>query len=414
MKQTHILIATLAGALSACSGGTSSHQATWEQMPVVAHSIDMEGKTLTVCPIAMLTDTVDIPLSNLVEELQIVKLDNREEALVGKASAVLSENYVLYLPSQYEGMMPCKLFRKDGTYITKVGSFGQGPGEYTRQSYDAQIDEKHGRIYLLPWSTDRILIYNLKGEYQNYIPLNMGTPGLLVAKGTFHIDADKNQVSVALLPFNHLPVIAWVQDMEGNIIHQVPLSEHLKLIPDFCNEVIASKATDAVSFHISTDGVLRQDTLYHLDVERGKLLPRFTLDYGEQEIRRHRYYELPNHYYGYASRRTAKVISPYVVIEEFRYFIIEKATGKGNYCRIYEDNLYNKEVSLYNEGSTWTTSMNGYYHRSIEPLVLLDEIEKALETHPEWDKERRTKLETLKACIDEDDNNYLIYGKLKK
>ena len=58
--------------------------------------------------------------------------------------------------------------------------------------------------------------------------------------------------------------------------------------------------------------------------------------------------------------------------------------------------------------------MNGYYHRNIEPLSLLDEIDEALAKHPEWNKEKRTKLEKLKAAIDEDDNNYLIYGKLKR
>ena len=117
MKQTHILIATLAGALSACSGGTSSHQATWEQMPVVAHTIDMEGKSLTVCPIDLLEDTVNIPLSDLVEKPQLVKLDNREEALVGSGGIRFSDNYILVLASQNE---PFKLFRRDGSYIKKL------------------------------------------------------------------------------------------------------------------------------------------------------------------------------------------------------------------------------------------------------------------------------------------------------
>ena len=159
---------------------------------------------------------------------------------------------------------------------------------------------------------------------------------------------------------------------------------------------------------------LRKDTLYHFDTENGKLLPRFTLDYGEQKMEGHRYYELPNHYYGFAYYKITKIIALFEVEREIRYFLVEKATGKGNYCRIYEDDLYDREVTLYNNASTWSTSMNGYYHRSIEPLSLLDEIDEALAKHPEWNKEKRTKLEKLKAAIDEDDNNYLIYGKLKR
>lgn len=408
MKFTHIICMAWALVMAACSGKETSHQ----EMPVVAHIEEVNGEPLTVCRYDLLTDTVDVPLSDLVEELQLVKLDNREEALVGKSSAVISDNYILFLAGKYQGMMPCKLFRKDGTYINKVGSFGQGPGEYTEQTYDAQIDEKHGRIYLLPWIADRILVYNLQGEYETYIPLSMKNPGDRVAKGTFHIDADKNRLSVVLIPFEHLPVVAWTQDLEGNILNEVP-SGHLKLPPTFDWEVIAPKTTDALSFHFFTYK-FRKDTLYHYDAEAGKLLPRFTLDYGGRELEEHRYYELPNHYYGFAYRAIAKRIAPFVVEFETRYFLVEKATGKGNYCRIYEDDLYSKEVTLYNNVSTWTTSMNGYYHRCVEPLQLLDEIEEALAEHPEWSKEKRTKLEALKATIDEDDNSYLIYGKLKE
>ena len=397
MRTKHIIGIILTLALTACSDNGTSQK----EMPVVAHIEDVNGEALTVCQYDLLTDTVDIPLSDLVEELQFVKLDKREEALVGYGAIRFSDNYILTLASRN---VPCKLFRKDGTYINKVGSIGQGPGEY-KNIYDAQIDEKHGRIYLLPWITNRILIYNMEGKYESSIPLNLGNPGFLVPKGTFHVDADKGQVSVVLLPFNHLPVVAWVQDMEGNLIHEVP-SGHLKIQPDFSNEVVAPKATEALSVHISTFFELRQDTLYHFDTEQGKLLPRFTLDYGNTKMGPHGYYELPNHYYGYVSgmKQTSEYLFDY---DGMRYFIIEKATGKGSYCRIYDDYLYDREV-------TWVSGMNGYYYRHIEPVVLMEEIEEALAKHPEWSEERRTKLEKLKETIDEDDNNYIFYGKLKR
>ena len=398
MKLTHIIMVLGVLALSACTERKAI--STWKDMLVVAHTEMLDGEPLTVCSLESMTDTVSIPLSALVEELQFVKLDNREEALIGMSAVSFSDNYIL---SHANRNVPCKLFRKDGTYINKVGSIGQGPGEY-RNIYDAQIDEKHGRIYLLPWTTNRILVYNLEGKYESSIPLNLGNPGFLVPKGTFRVDADKGQVSVVLLPFNHLPVVAWVQDMEGNIIHEVP-SGHLKIQPDFSNEVVAPKATKALSFHISTFFELRKDTLYHFDTEQGKLLPRFTLDYGNTKMGPHDYFELPDHYCGSVSgiKQTSKNIYEY---DATRHFIVEKATGKGSYCRIYDDYLYDREV-------TWVSGMNGYYYRHIEPVVLLEEIEESLAKHPEWSEERRTKLEKLKKTIDEDDNNYLFYGKLK-
>jgi len=402
MKQTHTLIAIVVGALSACSGGTSSHQATWEQMPMVAHAIDMNGKALTVCPIDRLQDTVDIPLSALVEEPQLVRLDNREEALVGRGAVRFSDNYILTLAS---GNVPCKLFRKDGTYINKVGGIGQGPGEY-KNIYDAQIDEVSGRIYLLPWSTNRIMVYDLQGKFERHIPLNKKYANMVAPKGTFHVDAEKNRLSVVALPFPNLPVVAWVQDMEGNYIHELPLP-HLRIAFDFSNEVEAPKATEGdLSFHISTFFEPRQDTLYHLNAEEGKLIPRFTIDFGSRKIGPHHFYELPNHYYGYVSdiKQTNENLFDYGNI---CYFIVEKATGKGNYCRVYDDYLYDRKTS-------WVSGADGYYCRFVEPLVLMEEIQQALDEHPEWSEERRTKLEALKASCHENDNNYIFYGKLRR
>ena len=402
MKQTHTLIAIVAGALSACSGGTSSHQATWEQMPMVAHAIDMNGKALTVCPIDRLQDTVDIPLSTLVEEPQLVRLDNREEALVGRGAVRFSDNYILTLAS---GNVPCKLFRKDGTYINKVGGIGQGPGEY-KNIYDAQIDEVSGRIYLLPWSTNRIMVYDLQGKFERHIPLNKKYANMVAPKGTFHVDAEKNRLSVVALPFPNLPVVAWVQDMEGNYIHELPLP-HLRIAFDFSNEVEAPKATEGdLSFHISTFFEPRQDTLYHLNAEEGKLIPRFTIDFESRKIGPHHFYELPNHYYGYVSdiKQTNENLFDY---DNICYFIVEKATGKGNYCRVYDDYLYDRKTS-------WVSGADGYYCRFVEPLALMEEIQQALDEHPEWSEERRTKLEALKASCHENDNNYIFYGKLRR
>ena len=51
--------------------------------PVVGKRISTPTGTLISCDLKALKDTVDIPLSYLTEELQIVKLDNRDEALIG-------------------------------------------------------------------------------------------------------------------------------------------------------------------------------------------------------------------------------------------------------------------------------------------------------------------------------------------
>ena len=79
MKITFTIITILVLTLTACT----QKKGSLEQMPVVAHTQMIGDVALTVCPIDLLEDTVKIPLSDLVEEPQLVRLDNREEALVG-------------------------------------------------------------------------------------------------------------------------------------------------------------------------------------------------------------------------------------------------------------------------------------------------------------------------------------------
>ena len=56
---------------------------------------------------------------------------------------------------------------------------------------------------------------------------------------------------------------------------------------------------------------------------------------------------------------------------------------------------------------------NGYYTLNIEPAVLMERLEKGL-ANDAMDVKKRKQMETLLASIDEDDNNYIFIGKLKK
>ena len=383
--------------LTACSSDSARYSSVWEEMPVVAHIEEINGDTLTVAHLEQLKDTVCIPLSNLVEELQIVALDKKEEAMVNIAEISLSENYILVAGFR----SPCKLFRKDGTYVGKIGEYGTAVGEY-KYVYDAQIDEKSGRIYLLPWYGRGILVYRFDGTFEKAIPLHAKYPRLYAPKGIFQVDAENNRITVVSLPFKNLPHVAWVQDMEGNRMQEIPIA-HLKLEPNSSNEVRGSKATDALSFHISPFFELRQDSLYHWDMQQQKLIPRFTIDFGEKPIPLHVYYELPLYYFAEISGTKQMTEDSYVSDRE-TYFLVDKATLRGSFCHIYNDYLCD-------EPSDWVIGNNGYFIENVAPDVLKKRIETFLQASPDLNEARRQRLLALKDSISENDNNYIIYGK---
>ena len=404
MKQAGWVV--MAIALAACSGNEKSRlvgneKSRLDDLPVVAQSVEVGGEKITVCELNLLKDTIDLPLNYWVDDFETVKLDGKDEALVGQGPVCVSENYILVGRANN---VPCKLFRRDGSFVGKVGNIGQGPGEYT-MIYDMQIDEQAGHVYLLPWNAKSIFVYDMKGQYLKDIPLNKKYEKMIVPKGKFKVDAARNRVAVMLLPFDYLPVVAWVQDMEGNFINEVPMN-HLKVKPDFSNEVVSTKAaSDALDVFLCTFWELRKDTLYHLNIEDGKLHPKFTMNFGQRKIAIHDYHEFPRHYVG-ALTNPVQVGDRTYQTEGEAFFMVDKVSKKGTFFRVGNDFLDNEPIKYMPFHCS-----NGYFTQNIEPAVLIERLEKGLKNNP--DEAGRKKMEALMKTIDEDDNNYIFIGKLK-
>ena len=268
IRQFHLLSSILGGVFlfSSCSVVPKGEEKNLsEQWPVVA-SYQWAGQdSVVVCDLSLLKDTVDLPFSFFLKDFQIIKLDNRDEAMVGENNLCVSENYILVYGSVYE-LHPCRLFTKKGEFVTNIGAIGQGPGEY-RAVYKAEIDEKHNCIYLMPFdNSNAIYVYDLAGKPLRSIPLHQS-----VSKAVFKVDADKRELTVGALPFTGYPFVAWVQDFEGHLLDSVPAARHLSVLPDYSNEVMYGANTEVFDLYISTFFELRPDTLYHYICSESRL-----------------------------------------------------------------------------------------------------------------------------------------------
>lgn len=378
---------------SGCNGVGKQTNDGLNEQPVVGSVKVVNGDSIWVCNFAALKDTVTLPLSAIAEEFQIVKLDGRDEALVPVRNTLVSENYILVYGQQ---QTPFKLFDKSGKFLANVGSFGQGPGEY-QLVYDAQIDEAGGRIYILPWNAKTLLTYNLEGQYVESIPLPT-----LVPKGKFKVDNSNSTLSVFILPFDYLPYVAWRQDLKGNLLDTIP-NRHMAVRPDFSNEVFSSKVNGNFDVFLFTFFELRPDTLYHLD--EGRLNPRFTLDYGTKEIPIHFYQELPRHFSGDVTVKKQIGEGSYTTEVPVNY-IMDKKTLKGAFYKLINDYLGDMPANLYVSGD--------YYTLNMEPAALKEALKKHLEIKTDLSSKERERLQKLADNINENDNNYILYAKLRK
>ena len=360
-------------------------------------TVEKVGNTsVIVCNPKLLNDTMEIPLSYFTEELQIVKLDDKDEALVGSGRTTVSDNYILV---SNQKQTPFKLFDKTGKFIAAIGAYGQGPDEYLN-TYDQQLDEKNRRIYILPWQSNKILVYDFEGKPLKHIPLP-----LRVGKGKFRVDADKSLVTITVLPFEGLPAVVWTQDLEGNRKNFVSPG-HLTVPRDFSNEVDMGRNTSAYDVMLMVIVPPRQDTLYNYNHAANILEPRFTLNYGGSDITWHSYYELPKHFWGNflvpvkQSATTTVGTAP-------AFYIVDKETLKGNYFYIYNDFIGKSDRM------GWPSFADGYYIQNTEPSILMERIEKELK-NTKLPADRKAKLQQLLKSLDEDGNNVVLYAKLKQ
>lgn len=377
--------------LMACS---STQKDYLDEMPVIAEKVALPTGDLIVCDLAKATDTLDVPLSMLTEELQIVPLDNRDEALVGGwVRTTVSDKYILVSNNR---QIPYKLFGRDGKFICTVGSFGQGPNEY-QLTYAEQLDEQHNRIYIMSWNADKILVFDLKGNPQPYIPLNTRVP-----KGKFRVNTADSTVIVTKLPFEGSPEVVWVQDMHGNRKQSIAPG-HLMVPRDFSNEVMDARNTSAYDVMLLTImPEAKQDSLYHYNLEKNRLEPRFTTLFTGEKIPWHGYTELPHHFIGDGSF-PVRVSATTFQGSAPAYYIVDKTTLKGNFMRLKNDFLHI---------SAWPSFSNGYYTANMEPMALKEQLEEALKEE-NLDESVQARIKACLSSLDENGNNVILLAKLK-
>ena len=353
-------------------------------------------------------------LGDLMESYEIIRLDNRDEALIKTypSSVYVTDNYILLQPDDV--VSPVKLFTRKGRYVADIGGVGQGPGEYL-YLFSWLVDEKENRIYLGPGRADKVLVYDLKG---NYLPDEVIRFGEIVHKSQIWVDYDKKNVVVVTLPFSanvnsNFAIsknVCWVQNREGDIVHRIPVN-HYGLIGDYSNGLVAHRNVDAISFSIFEDPMLRTrpDTLYHYDAVKNIITPCFTIDHvvSENQSACTVLYETSRSYWAqvtlYPNNLSSSVSS--VRLPAFNVCVSKK---DGNVRRI--DRFTDPLLGL---SHLFLMMNNGYICISYDPLELMDALDKVL-TQTDLESDVRKRATDLRNSLHENDNDILIIGKLKQ
>lgn len=388
--------------LPACTDSPSNQANLLSDAPVVATRILIDGEECIKLDPSLLEDTVVFPLSHFIEKPEIIKLDDKDEALTGSPFAYVSEHHILTVQMDNT---PYKLFDRQGNFITNIGSIGQGPGEY-RSIYSAVLDEHTRRVYLLPFFGNSVLVYDFQGNVCPPIPLvHEGIVGQIALRG------DTLLVMGSPQPKRFASSV-WIQDLKGNLIKEIPTS---RLDFDFRGVLVVSNQNRPnyadLSFWIPK---AQQDSLYEVSIEKGQLIPRFTAHFQGDALVPHMYGEFPGYFVGEATGQWMQTrknddgkIERRIVGETPSYYIVDKKTLKGAYLVIENDFLGG--IRLPNP----MAMEKGGYSPCFDPGDLREMLEDALRSD-RLTEEQRKYLSDILANIDENDNNYILYGKMKQ
>ena len=396
-----ILLSLIALATLSCSTKSSDNigASFLDDCDVVAAKEVVEGDTVIVCDYKKIKQRKNVPLDELLTDFNVLKMDNEnDEALIATRLAwhQITDNYISI--HQYN-QMPYKLYDKKGKYLRTIGRNGQGPGEYGVIN-NSFMDEKANRIYILPFSTDKVLVYDLEGSILPPIPLaervNYGN--------SIIVDSEKQELIVTKSPRKGGLNSVWMQDFNGNIIQAVKQADYF---PDISNSKssITRLQTSNIEF-FSLNGYNTNQYLYHYNVQENRLVPKFRMkNMDEYWIF---IYELPHHFVVEVATSTNDSEDEYFTPK----FIIDKYSLKGCF---FDGFITPSGISL-NQYDILFNARYGYFGLVDFGSYIDKKIQKV-------DKENlstksKKELEKLQQLIDEteldDDCSLLFYGKFKQ
>ena len=143
-----LLIITLLG----CSSNMKQEPISKSGIPVINLSEDV-------------STVPSLLLSESAEKLEIVSLEMTDQSMLGEIRRIQVTDHNIWIDHGREFYI--YRFSRSGKFLNKIGSIGQGPGEYTTYS-TFLVDEDKKEVYIIA-NTNGVLAYDFEGNFKRKI-----------------------------------------------------------------------------------------------------------------------------------------------------------------------------------------------------------------------------------------------------
>jgi hypothetical protein len=153
-KQRHFLLYIILGIFASCSEPAS---------------IPFEKEAKIKIQMPKIGTIKFLKYSEVFDSIEYIRLETKDESLIGRIDAVKIYKGLIYILDQVQSKAVL-VFDLKGKFIRRIGSIGNGPGEYDEPN-DIAIDDINNEIMVWNNSKKKILFYNMEGTFNRELKL---------------------------------------------------------------------------------------------------------------------------------------------------------------------------------------------------------------------------------------------------
>lgn len=354
-------------------------------------------------------DTVNLNLSDLIEDIEILQLDNGIGNYIASHAIFYSSNNYIASVGGNNSKYPVKLFeKKTGKFSSNIGSIGNGNGEYMHPK-DVTICEDSQKIYIMaPTSRNSILVYDFNGTYLERIVLEAETNFY----GTFSHNSKQGRISLVSESHKYTRPGIMQKSYSGEELaaHEIKLAKYAGIY--FSSN---DKCPNIHPYNLNNF----PDTLFRYNENDNSLTPIFTLvlnnvstvdDLDVSSISK-RYFETSEYFFAWHSNISISAnkgpIKSWYTPGPINVEVINKETLNGGHLKLTNDII----LDPYNISPQITSNdlMIGYdatvLHKHLKSLTK--------EQRAKVDEQTLARIDRLVETIDPDGNTVVLLGKVK-
>ena len=220
-----------------------------------------ENEIITLDLMEATKNVKNLNLSELVDDVEYVKLETREDCTFGLGRYLVTDNYIVVFEEYKASVL---FFSREGKYLRSIGRKGNGPGEFFRVSEVIAFPEEDCLV-IYDGGASKLIKYSIKGDLlleQSY-PRNLERISSFSKLGSDYFALVFSSMDMDKQSFNRIQIM----DKDFEI-----LDSGFPVLRQFVEN---SSNFNKISFYLKskTTHILDNDSLFEID--EGALIPKF-------------------------------------------------------------------------------------------------------------------------------------------